>query len=179
MEEQPVKMTRLQKIGWCAVPVSILLAILGILYAGVFVHDQMLWQFSRTYADIKHPSGTQSVKQYRELGLLAGNGNHCDLFVGELRSYSGSREHVLKCYSSQIFWVAYTEEYVSVKVWFLENGRLEQGRYRKDELDYKPPHPVEHIAAEARRICESTKRHYIIYMFDPCHDTPRLDPRCM
>ncbi len=179
MEEQPVKMTRLQKIGWCAVPVSILLAILGILYAGVFVHDQMLWQFSRKYAAIKHPPRTQSVKQYRELGLLAGNGNHCDLFVGELRSYDGSREQVLESYSSQKFWTTDPKEHVPVAVWFMENGRLEQGRYHEDAMDYEPPHPVQDIADEARQICKPTKHYYIVYMFDPCHDTPRLDPRCM
>lgn len=179
MEEQSVKMTRLQKLGWCAVPVSILLVILGILYFGVFVHDVMLSGFARKYAAVKHPSGTQSLKHYRKLGLLIGNGNHCDLFVGELRSYAGSREQVLKSYSSQKFWSPVSEEYIPVEVLFLENGKIKEGRLYHGEIGYDLPDPVEDIVAEARRIGGLSKRYYIVYIFDPCYDTPRMDVRCM
>jgi hypothetical protein len=52
-------------------------------------------------AHIQHPVGTTFVSKRAKLGLLFGSENHCDFFVGELRSTDLSRGEVASFYQRQ------------------------------------------------------------------------------
>ena len=48
-------------------------------------HQAHLWGLQRKYRALVHPPDSRSLARESELGLLEGNGNHCDYFVGEVR----------------------------------------------------------------------------------------------
>lgn len=48
-------------------------------------HDLRLRRLKSEYSKLAHPAGSRVLEARSELGLLEGNGNHCDYFVGELR----------------------------------------------------------------------------------------------
>ena len=59
------------------------------------VNEWRSFRFRSRFAAISHPSGTERVRYESRFGLLVGNGNHCDYFAGELRTYAGTKESVL------------------------------------------------------------------------------------
>ena len=148
------------------------------LYVGRRTHEHLLWQFSQKYAKVKHPASTRHVRDYKELGLLIGNGDHCDLFVGELRSYTCSRQQLLKQYASQKFWSPISEEYLPVEILFIDKGKVESGILYHGEIESQLPAPIERIAADAKAAKERSKRYYIVYIFDPGYDAG-FDVRCL
>ncbi len=50
------------------------------------VHNQRLERLELTFAKLKHPAGSRQLAFESDLGLLQGNGNHCDFYAGALRS---------------------------------------------------------------------------------------------
>jgi hypothetical protein len=58
-----------------------------------------LWRLERSFASIRHPPATESIRFEARVGLLSGNGNHCDYFVGELRAFQGSFSPLLAAYA--------------------------------------------------------------------------------
>jgi hypothetical protein len=83
----------------------------------VLPHQIRLLKYARDFEAMPYPPDTQRLDTYKTLGLLTGNGNHCDIFVGELRSYSGDRTVIQEFYK---------HEYPSsmLGVVFTENGDL-------------------------------------------------------
>ena len=142
----------------------------------IFVHDRMLRQHCRKYRAVTHPTFTQRVKYYRELGLLIGNGNHCDLFVGELRSYTGSQRQLLTHYAAQSFWSP-LQHRLPVDVFFIENGIITGGTIENEDISLCIPFTVERILQDAKAFERSADKLYIVYMFDYGYE-PGLDIRC-
>jgi hypothetical protein len=64
-------------------------------------HNRQLDEYTEAFESIAHPDGTQSVRLWRTVGLLAGDGNHCDYFVGEVRTLAGEPWQVEAFYSQQ------------------------------------------------------------------------------
>ena len=105
------------------------LLLVGIILAAAFVTAPFLidmsvnsFEFNRRVAafrKIDHPQGTKLIKRQKAFGLLTGSGSHCDYFVGEVRSYSGSQEDILDFYDEMRL-----ENYGYVWVVFPEDGRL-------------------------------------------------------
>ena len=49
-------------------------------------HDRRLDEMKVTFEKLEHPPGSRQLAFEAQLGLLQGNGNHCDYFVGALRA---------------------------------------------------------------------------------------------
>src|SRR5262245_32786829 len=60
--------------------------LLTLAYGGCLQHDVRLWRMRWRFTAVAHPPGSTRLDSASALGLLSGNGNHCDYFVGELRS---------------------------------------------------------------------------------------------
>lgn len=163
----------------CGVAVSVLvLCLLCILWFGIFEHDYRLWRMGRTFAGVQHPAGTRHVKSYRQLGLLIADSNHVDYFVGELRTYTGSREDVIRRYSSQKFWSDYEQCNLPVEVLFLDKGRVEAGILYHGEIGFQLPYPVDCAIDEMKKHGRPADHLYFVYIFDPGY-SPGLDGRGM
>lgn len=63
-------------------------------------HDVHLISVERRYRAIAHPPDSRSLARESDLGLLEGNGNHCDYFVGELRATHLTRAELEKFYGA-------------------------------------------------------------------------------
>jgi len=81
-------------------------------------HDLKLAGMALAWRRISHPPGTTPIADERRVGLLWGNGNHCDYFVGELRTYKGGREAILQHYDGKTVDGGY------VRVVFVEDGEF-------------------------------------------------------
>jgi len=151
----------------------ILVLIFGVacfLWSQLFVHDYLLWQFSRKYAAIRHPAGTHSVKSHKELGLLIGNSNHVDFFVGELRTYSGPRQDLVKAYAGQEFVSPSSGDRIRVQVLFTDKGKLSyaipfpKGSPTMEcKIGWDLPYPVDKLLNSKY---DQTAEYYIVYIFD-------------
>jgi hypothetical protein len=53
-------------------------------------HDLGLRHMAKSFSVIEHPDGSTHVETFTAVGLLAGNGNHCDYFV---ENCTASRDH--------------------------------------------------------------------------------------
>lgn len=79
---------------WLSLPLWIALFVLALPVLVIAVpqlwvrhaHDQRLKRLEVSVANLKHPPGTRELAIESDLGLLQGNGNHCDYFVGALRA---------------------------------------------------------------------------------------------
>jgi hypothetical protein len=93
--------------------------ILLILFAvsTVQFNNFQLRQVANRFMAIEHPTNSASVALKTAVGLF-GNGNHCDLFVAELRTFNSSKNAVRSSYTS-------TRVIVSNDNWTeaLEDGR--------------------------------------------------------
>jgi hypothetical protein len=64
----------------------------------VLANNKRLNHLDQEFLLIKHPESTEYIKREKRMGLLDGNSNHCDYFVGELRTYNDSKEHICQFY---------------------------------------------------------------------------------
>lgn len=69
--------------------------------ADTIAHEQKLWRLEGSFRDVTHPAATALVTKRSRVGLLLGNGNHCDYFVGELRRTALSKELIREAYAPQ------------------------------------------------------------------------------
>lgn len=77
-----------------------------ILVCGAFVYslpdmianDKYLAILDHEFSSLTHPASTRHMRSEKRFGLLDGNGNHCDYFVGELRTYHDSKHNICQFY---------------------------------------------------------------------------------
>jgi hypothetical protein len=91
-------------------------------YRDFLEHDLSLNREIKAFRQIKHPPGSSRISSRKYLGLLTGNGNHCDFFIGELRRYSGEQKTIKSFYQSNP--AAVNDD---VGIIFIENGGLPAG----------------------------------------------------
>ena len=70
--------------AWIVVVLTIV-ALMMVCLSPCLPHDFRLRQMKRDFARLSHPAGSRVLAARSKLGLLEGNGSHCDYFVGELR----------------------------------------------------------------------------------------------
>ena len=132
------------------------------------VNDYRLWKVERSFRAIDHPPGTKLIKRLREVGLLIGNSNHCDYFVGELRSYTGRPEAIAAAYRSAKVWNPLPDG-GEIRVVFLKDGQIpEEERF---ETPYKLREMKEWGDVPAKG------KMYFVYFLAAGQD-PGLDLRC-
>ena len=77
--------------------------VLGLLCLAPCVpNDVHLLTIERQYRSIPHPADSRALQYEADLGLLEGNGNHCDYFVGELRATRLSRAQLARFYGPHV-----------------------------------------------------------------------------
>lgn len=126
-------------------------------------HNRSLAELKARFDDLPHPEGTTGGEVVARLGLINGNGNHCDYFVGQLRSAVHPREAILRGY---------------VKT--TGDGREVHARFL-DEIAPSDPLPLDlrSLASWRLRPAELAERSaYVVYLFLPGADPAEMDPRC-
>ncbi len=63
------------------------------------IHDSALGEFSRGPLDIELPEGTSQIASMNRVGLLQGNGNHCDYLAGSLVKTDASKEELTEYFA--------------------------------------------------------------------------------
>lgn len=147
-------------------PLGAAALLLLVFTAGMPFNEWMAWQLSRKLGTVAHPAGTAHVHSRRQVGLLTGNGNHCDYFAGELRTYSGSRAELLAFYSGKELQSPLGRHQAEVQVAFFEAST------RNERLPHAHDEPTEWGLSP-----EAADRFYVVYLFDGGHD-PGYDLRC-
>ena len=59
--------------------------------------------FKKRIEALTHPGHTTSVTTHSRIGILIGSGNHCDYFIGHIRSFDGNKAAIQKHYSKLTF----------------------------------------------------------------------------
>jgi hypothetical protein len=65
------------------------------------IHNRKLDQHATSFLNVQHPPDTSFVNSNHSVGLFAGNGNHCDYFVGEMRTFDGQQQKLESFYAHQ------------------------------------------------------------------------------
>jgi hypothetical protein len=97
--------------------------LLALVAGGTFFRDRLvnewkLWRLEQKFAGIAHPPGTEELSFRSKVGVF-GNGNHCDFFAGQVRSFTGDWKRV------EDFYAARSIAGASPEVRLLENDRDE------------------------------------------------------
>jgi hypothetical protein len=150
-----------------------LLLVLGASYRLVFSHDFYLWQLSRSLAAADHPSQTRHIAFAKDIGLLVGNSNHCDYFVGELRSYEEqSKKEIEAFYKDAFIWNPLNRRKEHISIGFVENGKISSNA---DWLG-APEFLKDHFTPYLRRT--KNQKLYFIFFLDVGNEVG-CDVRCV
>lgn len=105
----------------------LVLSYLALLAFGVIVNmllnNATLRTFERHFTAVAHPASSESLATSSRTGNLGCASNHCDYFVGNLRSTSLSREALLAHYGNMTIPSPpdpYFEEPTEIQLWFFE-----------------------------------------------------------
>lgn len=149
-------------IGCSAIIFVVLGGVFYFLWSQLFIHDWFLSRFAHSYAAISHPPDTRHIRTYKDVGLLIGNGNHIDLFVGELRSYRGTRSKIVSWYASQGVpsQLEHGESREAVVV-FIDHGRVSPGK-----IGFDHPSSLETILRDVNALKTPVERYYVVYILD-------------
>lgn len=134
-----------------------------VLWFGIFSHDWNLLLLRRNYAKLKHPSGTHIIAENSKLGLLIANSNHIDYFVGELRSYTGSRSDIRRFYKTKTVWNPIAHQQQNVELQFVDELNVDE------YTDLSVPDPIIDIINKfsGKHAPGNRNKLYVIYVFDP------------
>lgn len=61
-------------------------------------NDLELEAIEKVFNGLPHPPGSELMSRRSRVGLLFGNGNHCDFFIGEIRRHLGTAEQITNHY---------------------------------------------------------------------------------
>jgi hypothetical protein len=141
---------------------------LAALYPTCLSHDVMAWKFNSAFSQIPHPPGTHAIKIESDMGLILGNGNHCDFVVGQLRSYGTTETEIRNFYRGHTVLNPLNNERVPVEIAFCKNGKWES----TDDVAFAA------VDKELLRIANRAKQNtYIVFLYDGGYD-PSIDIRC-
>jgi hypothetical protein len=150
----------------------IVLIFLAVLWFGPQIpHDISLWRFKRSFLMLRHPANSALIKQFSAVGLLEGNGDHCDYLAVQFRETDQSPEEVLLYYSNlrvprvDPSYETGFENQVPVHIGFPDRQR--------SDID----HLINSKMFVAVRSKQSRKTLYLIYSIDAGYP-PSFDLRC-
>ena len=119
----------------------IILIVLGFfmfpIVADTAVNSKNLRLFKKRIEALSHPDHSQAVTTHGKVGLLIGNGNHCDFFVGHVRSFDGNKAIILKHYKDLTFLNPVTKNHEKYDILFFEDDKTPNSDlpYEFDSLD--------------------------------------------
>jgi hypothetical protein len=134
----------------------------------VVKNNLKLYRLADNFQSIQHYPHSQKVLSKRAVGLLRGNGNHCDFFVGQLRQYEGNKEDVKE------FYPQWKDEiggnYVGLV--FLENSK-----FTDEDAYWNLPYDMNEESYWIGEVEDENERYFIVYFLDVGNE-PRFDIRC-
>jgi hypothetical protein len=142
----------------------------ALLYPFAFVHDTYLESLRISVRNLKHPVTTSHIAFSSKLGLLSGNGNHCDYFVAEMRSYTGNKQQILAAYKQTRVWNPMRKQWFPVSIGFVESGKIRSNA----EYSVMP----ELLERKFQRNLSGQQNVYFVVFFDVGHEVG-LDMRCI
>src|SRR3989304_2511720 len=93
-----------------------------------------LQKFVAAFQDLQHPVGTERLSLRTSMGDFAGIDQGCDFYVGEVRSFSGSKQDIS---------VAYTDQEIGgnpLQVVYIESGQIPA------KLSNSLPEPLDNLS---------------------------------
>ena len=150
------------------------LFVLGLAYTVVYVvfivpfawfsisNDIKLKKMDIQLSQIKHPVGTSLISTRGAIGVLWGNSDHCDFYVGEMRQFDSNRQKVLDFYHDP-----------DINIAFIENKTMPDGF-----TTFDVPHELNTFADWGISTADVPENLYLVYIFDGFGDVG-LDFRCM
>jgi hypothetical protein len=146
-------------------------------YLLVWSHDVSLWQMSRSIAAVSHPPNTKRISSVKDLGLLAGNGNHCDYFVAEMRSYNNlTRKEIEAWYKNTKIWNPLKWRFERVSIGVIENNRIRMKLKDEDWIGL-PDYLRSHFKSRWPQPSSSQKFYFVAFL-DLGNETG-CDLRCL
>lgn len=127
-------------------------------------HNRFLTALRRSMESLPLPEGTTRLKADSRLGLLAGNGNHCDYIVAEVHATSRTRAKVVEHYSQLSIPNPEGQGCFELQIEFFVDGR-------PPDLEVHPP-----LDISVSDPTEQTK--YVVFIRLIGYHDAGSDPRC-
>jgi len=154
------------------IQVGICATIFWFLFGATLLHNWNLMQLDKSFGRVVHPQQTAHLSSVNEVGLLIGNGDHCDFFVGHLRSFTGSRKNIQNFYSKSKIWNPLNNSLQPIDILFLENGEIPSS-----QRDYLP-REFDSASRWLSTPLDRKQNYYLVYFFDVGYDAG-FDVRCL
>lgn len=160
--ESSKKQTKSRYLIYCGCLFILIVIAAVLMWLPRIYHDMNLSSFNKSFKSLKHPANTSLIKHHKEVGLLIGNSDHIDYFIGELRSYSGTKNDIKKFYRSQTIQNPITDKRQKVELVFIDKSK-------PTDINIKLPYPVLNIADDLKQKHDQNY-YYIIYVIDAGYD---------
>jgi hypothetical protein len=158
MNSKSKKTKRLKILAVC-------LALPMVCFAYPLLHNWNLWRLRNSVASVRHPAGTSSVKFVQDIGNLSGTHNQIDYFVGEVRTYAGSKMRVKSFYSDLKVWNPIAKRFEHLNIVFTDDDSDEaQSLAWSQEINDWSLFPA------------NNQKSYVVYVFDGGYE-PGFDIR--
>ncbi|MFC1856902.1 hypothetical protein ACFL9U_02615 [Thermodesulfobacteriota bacterium] len=131
------------------------------------INSWKLWKFESSFVSLFHPKGTSRLALKSKVGLLSGNGNHCDFFVGELRTYSSEKEKIKNDYAGTLILNPISGRRQNIDILFIDDGIIPETRL---------PYDFDNLAGWNLPSDEKLKPMYLLYVFNSYE--ANADVRC-
>ena len=117
-------MSRRKVITWSliAVPVLFIVFVFASCAPDILANNRHLHQMEIALAIIPVPSQTQLLTSRSAVGLLVGNGNHCDFFAGTLFRSTSTPDWIRQHYAGRTFLNPVTSKQEQIDVTILTNS---------------------------------------------------------
>ncbi len=117
-------MTKTKFIKWsvCVAASCLLFALLGPCARDSFNNSWNLGKIQKALREIPIPSNTQRLASNSAVGLLVGNGNHCDFFAGEIFRSELPADAILQHYTNRLILNPVTSDKEEIGVRILTNA---------------------------------------------------------
>lgn len=82
---------------------GIIILLLALPFTPRIYNNVLVWDFTQEYkSEVSHPPGTERILLDNDVGVLLGNGDHCDFVLYEIRSHKNvSIENIEKFYKDK------------------------------------------------------------------------------
>ncbi len=140
---------------------------LALLILPMLLHNHHLVGVEEAFSLINHPENTHPLGGVSRVGLLVGSGNHCDFFVGQVRSTTEDWESVAMHYHTLGRKFAFD----------LAVSKFEDGVLQVERDAIRPPFDLESLSGWGVEKAPQGEWIYAVYVADPGH-APEHDYRC-
>lgn len=135
MSRPPVRKSSLKRTVLLLLGALSLVAAYCLLFQDAIANDRRLSKIKAQLQTLPLPSGTTQVAFNAAVGLLQGNGNHCDYFVGAAYQSQNSAEDIQKHYQGRQFQNPMTETLEEWEITILKDQDTFKSLYLPYQFD--------------------------------------------